>query len=61
MPIYEYHCEACGNEFELLVMGREIPRCPECDSRRLEKRFSTFAPSSGRRASRGRSLPAGGG
>ena len=61
MPIYEYVCEACGHAFELLVMTGDEPACPACESRKLAKRFSTFAPSSGRGTSRSRSLPPGGG
>ena len=44
MPIYEYHCEACGSDFELLVrQGKEL-ECPECSSLKLLKQWSTFAP-----------------
>lgn len=43
MPIYEYLCSACGHAFEALVGTSERPRCPECQSPRLEKQFSTFA------------------
>lgn len=32
MPIYEYKCEKCGNEFEQLVFGQECPSCPKCES-----------------------------
>ena len=31
MPIYEYICRKCGNEFEVLVFNKdEKPECPEC-------------------------------
>jgi len=40
MPIYEYACRGCGNEFELLVRGEMIPACPECESEDLERRIS---------------------
>lgn len=43
MPIYEYLCSACGHAFETLVTASERPRCPECQSARLEKQLSTFA------------------
>jgi putative FmdB family regulatory protein len=43
MPIYEYSCEDCGNEFELLVRDSEPPACPTCGTSRLEKRFSVPA------------------
>lgn len=32
MPIYEYHCEGCGHDFECLVFGKEKPNCPACES-----------------------------
>jgi putative FmdB family regulatory protein len=40
MPLYEYSCSHCCSEFELLVRGNEKPRCPECNSPKLEKRLS---------------------
>lgn len=31
MPIYEYSCEKCGDEFEELVLSSEAePDCPKC-------------------------------
>jgi len=32
MPIYEYHCECCNQDFECLVFGQEKPECPSCSS-----------------------------
>jgi putative FmdB family regulatory protein len=43
MPLYEYTCTSCDSEFELLVRGSETPRCPECDSPKLEKHLSVPA------------------
>ena len=43
MPIYEYACEACGREFEMLVRSGTTPACPQCQSNRLAKRLSVFA------------------
>jgi len=43
MPVYEYACCQCGERFEELVLGSEIPRCPRCASRELEKQLSAFA------------------
>lgn len=40
MPIYEYACDACGHEFELLVRGEMTPRCPECAGEALSRRLS---------------------
>ena len=37
MPIYDYHCSDCSQEFELLVRSATIPACPACGSGRLDK------------------------
>jgi putative FmdB family regulatory protein len=33
MPLYEYHCEACGRRFELIRKFSDPPleKCPTCD------------------------------
>jgi putative FmdB family regulatory protein len=46
MPIYEYGCRSCGDEFELLVLGSEAPACPSCGSADLERRLSLPSVSS---------------
>ncbi|MBM3847047.1 MAG: zinc ribbon domain-containing protein [Verrucomicrobia bacterium] len=48
MPIYEFHCEKCGNDSEILVRSSDWKGtpCPHCKSTRLSKKFSTFASSS---------------
>jgi putative FmdB family regulatory protein len=44
MPIYEYHCLSCRNEFETLVRSSgPAPACPQCLGTDLEKKLSTFA------------------
>lgn len=43
MPIFEYACRGCGNEFETLVRGGETPACGQCASTDLEKKLSAFA------------------
>ena len=47
MPIYEYHCQTCGREFEALVLPNsgEIA-CPDCKGTALERMRSLFAVSS---------------
>lgn len=40
MPIYEFDCQDCGRQVEILVRGNESPVCPECSSPSLEKRLS---------------------
>jgi putative FmdB family regulatory protein len=43
MPIYEYRCRACDNEFE-----KYVPRttaevaCPTCDSANVMRKLSVF-------------------
>jgi putative FmdB family regulatory protein len=46
MPIYEYECRGCGEQFELLVLKDTVAACPECQSRELEQLISGFAVSS---------------
>lgn len=50
MPIFEYHCEDCSREFELLTRVGEEALCPGCQSARLRKKWSTFAAQGGGKA-----------
>lgn len=44
MPIHEFRCDACGREFEeLLITSRDIVQC-ECGSRSLTRLMSKPAP-----------------
>ena len=45
MPIYEFHCEQCGRDSEILVRSTDWKNseCPHCGSKKLAKKFSTFA------------------
>jgi putative FmdB family regulatory protein len=45
MPLYEYACRGCGNRFEALVRGSDVPTCPSCGSSDLEHLLSMFAVS----------------
>lgn len=51
MPIYEYHCSDCGDDFEKLVRFSDpttnSPVCPSCQSENTRKRLSTIAAFSG--------------
>lgn len=49
MPIYEFHCEKCAKDSELLVRSSQWQgtKCPHCGSTRLSKKFSVFASSGG--------------
>jgi putative FmdB family regulatory protein len=47
MPIYEYQCRKCENEFELLILkSSPTPQCPACESEDLQQLLSGFAVSS---------------
>jgi putative FmdB family regulatory protein len=53
MPIYEFHCEKCERDSELLVRSNKWrgTKCPHCGSTKLSKRLSVFASSAGGGAS----------
>lgn len=40
MPIYEYKCNRCNLEFELLIFSGEEAICPKCGSKNLTKKVS---------------------
>jgi putative FmdB family regulatory protein len=54
MPIYEYRCTACSNEFERLVRPGDVPACPACSATDLERLLSLSSVSS--EYTRGRSI-----
>ena len=49
MPIYEFHCEKCEQDSEILVRSKDWKgtKCPHCGSARLSKKFSVFASAEG--------------
>jgi putative FmdB family regulatory protein len=47
MPIYEFICEKCGNEFEMLVFKNDEPACPACGDKEPTKKMSSFGFSVG--------------
>lgn len=50
MPIYEYVCEACGQEFEKMVRFSESdlsPICPTCGSQETHKEISRVSSAFG--------------
>ncbi len=50
MPIYEYVCNACGEEFEQLVFSSdEVIKCRSCGSGDTTKKMSAFAMKCGDR------------
>jgi putative FmdB family regulatory protein len=53
MPIYEFHCEKCERDSEVLVRSSKWKgaKCPHCGSTKLSKKLSVFASSAGGSAS----------
>jgi putative FmdB family regulatory protein len=45
MPIYEYKCNSCGEDFEKLIFGNQKVSCPKCNSNDIKKKFSVFGMS----------------
>ena len=45
MPIYEYVCNACGNEFEewQKITDSPVRKCPRCGKRKVERLVSLSA------------------
>ena len=45
MPIYEYICENCGNEMEIIqkISDEPLKHCPSCESDGLKKKTSMSA------------------
>ncbi len=46
MPLYEYRCQDCGRQFELLRRMSDDAReliCPECRSEKILRLVSSFA------------------
>ena len=47
MPIYEFHCDKCEQDSEILVRSSKWKgtKCPHCGSAKLSKKLSVFASS----------------
>ena len=47
MPLYEFHCNDCGKDSEILVRSSNWKgtTCPACQSTKLVKKLSVFAAS----------------
>jgi putative FmdB family regulatory protein len=43
MPIYEFRCEACGAEFDVLISAEIEPECVECGAGELTRTYSPQA------------------
>jgi putative FmdB family regulatory protein len=54
MPLFDYACQECGRQSELLVGTSSQPECPECGSSRMSKMLPIVAsPSRGDTAGQG--------
>lgn len=46
MPVYDYHCKACGKSFEIVLTLTEHEKqkvaCPKCGSKRVEQEPAAF-------------------
>ena len=56
MPVYEYECQDCKEEFEYLLLSKDSKiNCPKCNGENINKKMSLcgfasgdkIAPSSG--------------
>jgi putative FmdB family regulatory protein len=63
MPIYEFHCEKCAKDSEILVRSNDWKgtKCPHCGSEKLSKKFSVFASSGAEGSNAAATKPSGGG
>ena len=45
MPTYEYHCDACGHEFDEMqsFSADALTKCPKCKKKKLRRLFGTGA------------------
>ena len=45
MPIYEYKCEECGENFDFLAkrLSQKPEACPHCGAKTFKKQLSTFS------------------
>ena len=45
MPIYEYQCQACSHQFEIMqkISDPVMQKCPDCGKRKLRKLVSAVA------------------
>jgi putative FmdB family regulatory protein len=46
MPIYVYHCEKCGEQFEKMLsfsQATQVMECPNCHNPHTKKQVTTFA------------------
>ena len=62
MPIYEYACKSCGQQFEKLLRttkGADEAECPKCGSKQTARALSVFAAVSSEGGSKSEAMPPG--
>lgn len=49
MPLYEFRCKSCGEEYEELVASERspVPDCPKCGGKTIERKISVFGSAMG--------------
>lgn len=48
MPIFEFHCDKCQEDFEKIVFNSSTKiQCPRCQSAKVSKKISAFSFKSG--------------
>ena len=45
MPIYEYQCQSCGHQFDVIqkVSDEKLTICPKCNEKKLKKLVTSAA------------------
>jgi putative FmdB family regulatory protein len=43
VPLYDFRCRACGEQFETLVRPPAVPACPACAATDLERLVTGFS------------------
>lgn len=44
MPLYDFACDACGDEFEAVAPAGGTAPCPTCDSAEVRRLWRPIAP-----------------
>ncbi|MBF0516532.1 MAG: zinc ribbon domain-containing protein [Nitrospirae bacterium] len=45
MPIFEYNCNKCHCDFEMIVSSKTVVECEKCGSKDVKKKMSVFGTS----------------
>ncbi|MFN0052923.1 MAG: FmdB family zinc ribbon protein [Planctomycetales bacterium] len=43
MPLFEFRCEECQSDFEVLIRSQDQAHCPQCGNGKVKKLFSETA------------------